>query len=165
MRLNSAIALVALATLVALIPGRGLLAEERPAAVTTVKLAPLVGTWRVTFTRPPSRGYALVTFTSDGTSVRTTDRSPVMSPSHGAWVQTGDRDFQATWYAFKFDASGNHVANQQAIFRVTVSPDGNSLTGVGIGTSYTLDGQLIPKETAEGPFEGTRISVVEHYIK
>jgi hypothetical protein len=127
--------------------------------------AALVGTWRVSFTRPPGRGCALVTFTSDGTSVRTTDRSPIMSPSHGAWQQTGEREFQATWHAFKFDATGAYVGNQKAIFRVTVSADGNSLAGVGIGTTYTLDGKLIESETAEGPFEGTRIAVVEHYTK
>lgn len=144
-------------------------AQNAPAAVqagpSKVAAAALVGTWQVSFTRPPSRGYALVTFTSDGTSVRTTDRSPVMSPSHGAWRQTGEREFQATWHAFKFDANGAHVGNQKAIFRVTISEDGNSLTGVGIGTTYSLDGKLIESETAEGPFEGARVSVAEHYTK
>ena len=144
----------------------GASAEERPAASMAAKAVPaIVGTWQVTFTRPPSSGYALVTFISDGTSVRTTDRSPVMSPSHGAWQQTGEREFQATWRAFKFDANRTHVGNQRAVFRVTISGDGNSLSGVGVGTSYTLDGKLIEAETAEGPFEGTRISVVEHYTK
>ena len=141
------------------------IAQERPAGAQTPSKAALVGTWRVSFTRPPARGYALVTFTSDGTSIRTTDRSPVMSPSHGAWQQTGEREFQATWHAFKFDAKGAHVGNQNAIFRVTVSADGNSLSGVGIGKTYTLDGKLIESETAEGPFEGARIAVVEHYVK
>jgi acyl-coenzyme A thioesterase PaaI-like protein len=143
-------------------------AQQRPAAApatATKAAAAIVGTWHVSFTRPPGRGYALVTFTSDGTSVRTTDRSPVMSPSHGAWQQTGEREFQATWHAFKFDASGAHVGNQKAIFRVTVSEDGNSLAGAGVGTTYTLDGKLIESETAEGPFEGTRIAIVEHYNK
>ncbi len=144
----------------------GASAQERPTAPVAAKAAPaIVGTWHVTFTRPPSRGYALVTFISDGTSVRTTDRSPVMSPSHGAWQQTGEREFQATWHAFKFDAHGTHVGNQRAVFRVTISADGNSLSGVGVGTTYTLDGKLVEAETAEGPFEGTRISVVEHYTK
>ncbi len=144
----------------------GASAEERPAASTAAKAVPaIVGTWHVTFTRPPSRGYALVTFISDGTSVRTTDRSPVMSAAHGAWQETGEREFQATWQAFKFDANRTHVGNQRAVFRITISGDGNSLSGVGVGTTYTLDGKLIEAETAEGPFEGTRISVVEHYTK
>lgn len=142
-------------------------AQERAAAASiAAKAVPaIVGTWHVTFTRPPSRGYALVTFISDGTSVRTTDRSPVMSPSHGAWQQTGEREFQATWHAFKFDAHGTHVGNQRAVFRVTISADGNSLSGAGVGTTYALDGKQVEAETAEGPFEGTRIAVVERYTK
>lgn len=143
----------------------GASAEERPASMAAKAVPAIVGTWQVTFTRPPSRGYALVTFISDGTSVRTTDRSPVMSPSHGAWQQTDEREFQATWHAFKFDANRTHVGNQRAVFRVAISADGNSLSGVGVGTTYTLDGKLVEAETAEGPFEGTRISVVEHYTK
>ena len=139
-------------------------AQDRPAGAAKAVPA-IVGTWRVSFTRPPSKGYALVTFISDGTSVRTTDKSPLMSPSHGAWQQTGERKFQATWFAFKFDAHGAYIGNQQAVFRVTISADGNSLTGAGVGTAYTLDGKLIEAEKAEGPFEGTRVSVVEHYTK
>jgi hypothetical protein len=130
------------------------------------KIGPaLVGTWRVSFTRPPARGYALVTFTSDGTSVRTTDRAPGMSPSHGAWQQTNEREFQAIWHAFKFDPSGAHIGNQSAIFRVTMNADGNSFTGAGKGVTHTLEGKLIENETAEGPFEGTRVVVNEHYNK
>jgi hypothetical protein len=166
MRMSHLFGFVAIAAAAALLPGYRLIAQERAStAPATTKLAPIVGTWRVNFSRPPSRGVALVTFTSDGTSVRTTDKSPVMSPSHGAWQQVGEREFQAVWQAFKFDAGGKYIGNQKAIFRVTVSPDGNSLSGAGIGTSYTLDDRLIEGETAEGPFEGTRISVIEHYTK
>jgi hypothetical protein len=140
-------------------------AEERPVAgpAAAAKAVPaLVGTWRVSFSRPPARGLALVTFTSDGTSVRTTDRSPFMSASHGAWQQLGEREFQATWHAFQFDAKGAHSGNQKAVFRVTISADGNSLTGVGMGTTQNLDGTPRESETAVGPFEGTRV-IVEPY--
>jgi hypothetical protein len=166
-RTKSTLGLIMAGALASMMLYYGSSAQERsaPASVATKTAAALVGTWRVSFTRPPAKGYALVTFISDGTSVRTTDRAPFMSPSHGAWEQTGERDFQATWHAFKFDANGAHVGNQKAIFRVTVSADGNSLAGVGLGTTYTLDGKLVESETAEGPFEGTRISVVEHYTK
>jgi hypothetical protein len=143
----------------------GATAEERPTGgpAALVKAVPaLVGTWRVSFTRPPARGFALVTFTSDGTSVRTTDRSPFMSASHGAWLQVGDRDFQATWHAFQFDAKGAYIGNQKAVFRVTISADGNSLTGVGMGTTQNLDGTPRDSETAVGPFEGARV-IVEPY--
>src|SRR5262245_9925832 len=41
------------------------------------------------------------------TSVWTTDRSPVISPSHGVWKQINEQEFQATWTAFQFDEKGN----------------------------------------------------------
>jgi hypothetical protein len=46
-----------------------------------------------------------------------------------------------------------------------ISTGGNSPSGVGIGTSCTVYGNLIEAETAEGPFEGSRIAVVEHHTK
>ena len=126
------------------------------------KVPLLVGTWRVVFDRPPGpRGTALVTFTSDGTSVRTTDRHPVMSASHGVWMQVGEREFQATWHAFQFDENGTYVGNQKASFRVTFGPDGNQFTGVARGTTHAFDGTL--RATVAGPFEGNRI-VVEPYV-
>jgi hypothetical protein len=122
----------------------------------------LVGTWRVTFDRPPGPpGTALVTFTSDGTSVRTTDKSPVMSASHGAWSQVSDRVFQATWHAFQFDEKGTYIGNQKASFRVDFGPDNNKFTGMARGTAHALDGTL--KGAIVGPFQGTRV-VVEPYV-
>jgi hypothetical protein len=126
------------------------------------KVPALVGTWRVTFDRPPGPpGTALVTFTSDGTSVRTTDRSPVMSASHGVWTQVSERNFQATWHAFQFDDKGTYIGNQKANFRVTFGADLNQFTGMAKGTAHTLDGTL--KGTIVGPFQGTRV-VVEPYV-
>jgi hypothetical protein len=140
-------------------------AEDRPesALTTGVRPAPaLVGTWRVIFDRPPGPpGIALVTFTSDGTSVRTTDKSPVMSASHGVWTQAGEREFQATWHAFQFDEKGTYIGNQKASFRVTFGPDINQFTGMAKGTAHALDGTL--RGTIIGPFQGTRV-VVEPYV-
>jgi hypothetical protein len=139
-------------------------AEDRPASVlkTGVGQTPaLVGTWRVVFERPPGQGVALVTFTSDGTSVRTTDKSPVMSPSHGVWTQVSEREFQATWHAFQFDDKGAYIGNQQASFRVTFGADADHFTGMAKGTAHALDGTL--KGTIVGPFQGTRV-VVEPYV-
>ena len=152
LRLPIAIALAALAS------SAGLAAsQELPS-----KVPALVGTWRVTFDRPPGpRGTALVTFTSDGTSVRTTDRHAVMSPSHGAWKQVGEREFQATWHAFQLDDKGNYVGNQQASFRVVFGTDPNRFTGMARGTAHAFDGTL--RGTVVGPFEGARV-VVEPYV-
>jgi hypothetical protein len=166
--IRNTLGFVMAASLAMTVPHHRASAEERQVTgfAWAAKTGPtLVGTWEVSFTRPPARGYALVTFTSDGTSVRTTDRAPGMSPSHGAWKQINEQEFQAVWRAFKFDASGAHIGNQSAVFRVTMNADGNSFTGAGKGVTHTLEGKLIESETAEGPFEGTRVVVNEHYNK
>ena len=122
----------------------------------------IVGTWRVTFERPPGPpGNALVTFTSDGTSVRTTDRSPVMSASHGVWKQINDREFQANWNAFQFDEKGAYVGNQKASFVVRFASDVDKFTGDAKGTNLSLDGEVTA--TIVGSFQGTRVPL-EPYV-
>ena len=126
------------------------------------KPAALIGTWRVVFERPPGPpGHALVTFTSDGTSVRTTDRSPVMSASHGVWKQVNEREFQATWNAFQFDDKGAHVGNQKASFVVRFGSDPDSFAGDAKGINSSLDGKVTA--TIVGPFQGTRVAL-EPYV-
>jgi len=127
------------------------------------KLPALVGTWHVTFDKPPGPpGHALVTFISDGTSVRTTDRHPVMSASQGVWRQLSEREFEATWYAFQFDDKGRYIGNQKASFRVRFTADRNKFTGDAVGTNMAFDGTVTARII--GPFEGTR-AVVEPYLR
>ena len=142
--------------------GAFLSAPQATQAQDTARRPALVGTWRVIFERPPGPpGLALVTFTSDGTSVRTTDRSPVMSASHGVWVQINEREFQATWNAFQFDAKGTYIGNQKASFRVRFGSDLDKFTGDARGTNLALDGTVTA--TIVGPFQGTRVAL-EPYV-
>ena len=135
---------------------------EQARAQTAPKPA-LVGTWRVVFERPPGPpGLAYVTFTSDGTSVRTTDRHPLMSASHGAWVQLSEREFEASWHAFQFDEKGAYVGNQKASFRVRFDSDLNKFTGDAVGTNLAFDGTV--RGRIVGPFQGARV-MVEPYVK
>jgi hypothetical protein len=122
----------------------------------------LVGTWRVLFERPPGPpGNAIVTFTSDGTSVRTTDRSPMASPSHGVWRQLNEREFMASWIAFQFDEKGAWIGNQKASFIVRFGSDLDNFTGDAEGTNMALDGSVTGKII--GPFKGTRV-MLESYV-
>jgi hypothetical protein len=155
---------VLMATKMCILPGLVALAAvllsipDVAQAQDTMKRPALVGTWRVVFERPPGPpGLALVTFTSDGTSVRTTDRSPVMSASHGVWKQVGEGEFQATWNAFQFNDKGAHIGNQKASFVVRFGSDLDSFTGDGNGTNMTLDGTVTGKVV--GPFKGTRVAL------
>jgi hypothetical protein len=130
----------------------------------SAKRPALVGTWRVVFERSPAPpGNALVTFTSDGTSVRTTDRSPVMSPSHGVWKQINEREFQATWNAFQFDEKGKWIGNQKASFVVRFGADLDSFTGDAEGTNMDLDGKVTAKIV--GPFRGSRVALEPYVAK
>lgn len=124
----------------------------------------LVGTWRVVFERPPGPpGNAIVTFTSDGTSVRTTDRSPVMSASHGVWKQLNDHEFMANWIAFQFDEKGAWIGNQKASFIIRFASDADGFTGDAEGTNMALDGKVTGKIV--GPFKGTRVALEPYVAK
>ncbi len=146
-----------LAACLVLGPGqRGALAED------VAKRPALVGTWRVVFERPPGPpGNAIVTFTSDGTSVRTTDRSPVMSPSHGVWKQLNEREFMASWIAFQFDEKGTWIGNQKASFVIRFGSNSDDFTGEAEGTNTSLDGRVTAKIV--GPFRGIRVAL-EPYV-
>ena len=65
----------------------------------------LIGAWIVTASRPAGIGKNLLTFSSDGTFFRSGDTHPVLSGAHGAWKRVGDKEFDATYIAFRFDQS------------------------------------------------------------
>jgi hypothetical protein len=63
----------------------------------------LIGAWIVTASRPGGVGKNMLTFSSDGTFFRSGDTHPVLSGGHGAWRQMGDKEYDATYIAFRFD--------------------------------------------------------------
>src|SRR5512143_3125842 len=69
----------------------------------------LVGAWVVTASRPAGVGRNLLTFSSDGTFFRSGDTHPVLSGGHGAWKRGSDREFDATYIAFRFDENRKWV--------------------------------------------------------
>ena len=71
----------------------------------------LVGAWIVTASRPAGVGKNLLTFSSDGTFFRSGDTHPVLSGAHGAWKRVGDREFDATYIAFRFDQNGKWIGS------------------------------------------------------
>jgi hypothetical protein len=89
----------------------------------------LVGAWIVTVTRPGGVGKNMLTFSSDGTFFRSGDTHPVLSGAHGAWKRVGDREFHATYIAFRFDQGGKWIGSQVVRAHFILSPDGNEFTG------------------------------------
>jgi hypothetical protein len=74
----------------------------------------------------------------------------------GAWERTGRRSFVSTESAFCFDgAPGNPVAQVDIQDSITLSEDGNSLSGTSHIHFYTYD--LSEDETFDGDLSGTRV--------
>jgi hypothetical protein len=89
----------------------------------------LVGAWIVSVSRPGGVGKNMLTFSSDGTFFRSGDTHPVLSGAHGAWKRVGEREFHATYIAFRFDQGGKWIGSQVVRAQFILSPDGNEFTG------------------------------------
>ena len=90
----------------------------------------LIGAWIVTASRPAGVGKNLLTFSSDGTFFRSGDTHPVLSGAHGAWKRVGDKEFDATYIAFRFDQSGKWVGSTKTRIHIIPGPGDNEFTGV-----------------------------------
>jgi len=117
----------------------------------------LIGAWIVTASRPAGVGKNLLTFSSDGTFFRSGDTHPVLSGAHGAWKGVGDKEFDATYIAFRFDQSGKWVGSTKTRIHIIPGPGDNEFTGV--AKVSTLDLQDKEVGTSETRLEGKRIQV------
>ena len=117
----------------------------------------LVGAWIVTASRPPGVGKNLLTFSSDGTFFRSGDTHPVLSGGHGAWKRVSDREFDATYIAFRFDQSGKWIGSTKTQIRIIPGPRPNEFTGTAKVSTRDLHDDEIG--TSETRLEGKRIEV------
>ena len=117
----------------------------------------LVGAWIVTASRPAGVGMNLLTFSSDGTFFRSGDTHPVLSGAHGAWKRVGDKEFDATYIAFRFDQSGKWVGSTKTRIHIIPGPGGNEFTGVAKVSTRDLQDREVG--TSETRLEGKRIQV------
>jgi hypothetical protein len=117
----------------------------------------LVGAWIVTSSRPRGVGKNLLTFSSDGTFFRSGDTHPVLSGAHGAWKRVGDREFDATYIAFRFDQNGKWIGSNKTRIRIIQGPGDNEFTGVAKVSARDL--QDNEEGTSESRLEGKRIQV------
>lgn len=117
----------------------------------------LVGAWLVTASRPAGVGKNLLTFSSDGTFFRSGDTHPILSGAHGAWKLVGDREFDATYIAFRFDESRKWIGSTKTRIHIAPGPGDNEFTGV--AKVSIRDMQDIEIGTSEVRIEGKRIQV------
>jgi hypothetical protein len=117
----------------------------------------LVGAWVVTASRPAGVGKNLLTFSSDGTFFRSGDTHPVLSGGHGAWKRVGDKEFDATYIAFRFDQDRKWIGSTKTRIHITPGPGDNKFAGV--AKVSTRDLKDIEIGTSEVRLEGKRIQV------
>jgi hypothetical protein len=117
----------------------------------------LIGAWIVTASRPAGVGKNLLTFSSDGTFFRSGDTHPVLSGAHGAWKRVGDKEFDATYIAFRFDQSGKWVGSTKTRIHIIPGPGDNEFTGVAKVSTRDLQDKEVG--TSETRLEGKRIQV------
>lgn len=117
----------------------------------------LVGAWIVTASRPAGVGKNLLTFSSDGTFFRSGDTHPVLSGGHGAWKRVGDREFEATYIAFRFDQDRKWIGSTKTRIHIIPGPGDNEFSGSAkVSTRDLQDNEV---GTSEVRIEGKRILV------
>jgi len=117
----------------------------------------LVGAWIVTASRPGGVGKNLLTFSSDGTFFRSGDTHPVLSGAHGTWKRVGDKEFHATYIAFRFDQSGKWIGTTKTRIHIIPGPGDDEFTGVAkVSTRDLQDNEV---GTSETRLQGNRIQV------
>ena len=117
----------------------------------------LVGAWIATASRPAGVGKNMLTFSSDGTFFRSGDTHPVLSGAHGAWKQVADKEFDATYIAFRFDQNGKWIGSTKTRIHIIAGPGDNEFMGVARVSTRDLQDKEIA--TSETRLEGKRIQV------
>ena len=117
----------------------------------------LVGAWIVTASRPAGVGMNLLTFSSDGTFFRSGDTHPVLSGAHGAWKRVGDKEFDATYIAFRFDQSGKWIGSTKTRIHIIPGPGDDEFTGLAKVSTRDLQDKEVG--TSETRLDGKRIQV------
>ncbi|MGC2062310.1 MAG: hypothetical protein WA610_04980 [Thermodesulfovibrionales bacterium] len=91
------------------------------------------------------------------TFFRSGDTHPVLSGAHGVWKQVGDREFDATYIAFRFDQDRKWIGSTKTRMHIIHG----SADDVFAGTAKVSTRDLQDNEigTSEVRLEGKRIQV------
>lgn len=117
----------------------------------------LVGAWLVSASRAGGQGVVLLTFSSDGTFLRSGDTHPVLSAAHGVWKRISEREFDGTYIALRFDQAGKFVGTQKTRIRITTGTGENEFTGLAKVSVLDLNGK--EERASETRLSGKRIQV------
>jgi hypothetical protein len=117
----------------------------------------LAGTWRTEVENPPPGFVSYQTFTEAGGTVEINQRGP--TTGLGTWKRIGAREYLSTFYKQVFDLDGTLVETTKVRQLLTLSHDGNELTGTANVDIYDPVGNLVfsPITPANGAFRATRV--------
>ena len=110
----------------------------------------LDGTWIV-------GGRLLIQFTRDGGFQRIGAGTPLESPGYGTWARAGDREFDVTYMALRFDAEHNFIGTRKTNIRLRLSEALDEFAGQARGSVFDVDGNLI--DSPQNAIQGTRLRV------
>jgi len=110
----------------------------------------LDGTWVVDWN-------LLIQFTRDGGYRRSGADQPLESPGYGTWVRVGDREFDVTYMALRFDAEHNFIGTRKTNIRLRLSEALDEFAGQARGSVFDVDGNLI--DSPQNAIQGTRLRV------
>jgi hypothetical protein len=119
--------------------------------------SPLIGAWQVDSVRGNGVGKNLLTFSSDGTFFRSGDTHPVLSGAHGAWKQTAEGEYQATYVAFRFDENRKWIGSNRTQLRIKFGPGPNEFSGTARAVIRDLEEKQLG--VGEARLQGKRIEV------
>jgi hypothetical protein len=144
------------AALAALLPaGR---AAQAATAPTSQGGTALGGSWVVSVTAQDQAPWSsLLTFTPDGGFLRSGEAQPLESEGHGTWTRSGDRQYDVTYVALRFDADHRFLGTRQANLRINVNATFDALTGEARAQVLDEAGNVL--STPSATFQGTRIAV------
>lgn len=128
--------------------------KEGPGTATSQSL---VGAWKVSVIRASGQGVVLLTFLSDGVFFRSGDTHPVLSVGHGVWKKVGDKVFDATYTALRFDDGKKFIGYQKTRIRITTDQAGNAFKAIAKVSTQDLEGKEL--NASESELAGTRIEV------
>lgn len=119
----------------------------------------LVGTWMMQVGSAPGPSFiAYETFTLGGGSVEINDGPAGGTAGIGVWSRIAKRTFQTTTVKQTFDATGALQFTTKVRRLITLSRDGNSLTGRDNVDLYGPDGSRLPVEIPPATFQGARMA-------
>jgi hypothetical protein len=144
------------AALAALLPaGR---AAQAATAPTSQGGTALGGSWVVASTaQDQAPTTTLLTFAPDGGFLESGQSHPLESPGHGTWARSGDRQYDISYVALRFDPGRRFVGSRKANVRISVNATFDACTGE--SRSQLLDEAGNVLSSVSTTLQGTRLAV------